>query len=80
MNQSKPRLIRIWCASHSPAGSLLEVDVENAGYAGLSADFHVDCRKLGFERVDRGRRAKEHGRRMDLGIERDSARIDSISC
>jgi hypothetical protein len=41
--------------SHSPAGSFLMVEVENAGRDCRWAGLHDDCRKLGFEIVDNGR-------------------------
>lgn len=66
-------------SSHSPAGSLFDRDVENAGNDRRWAGLHDDCRKLGFEAVDRGRKDDvQEARNTDRGTARAKPRSDSI--
>lgn len=51
--------IHVLDCSHSPAGSLLGNDVENAGNDCPVAGLHDDCKKLGFDMIERGRMADE---------------------
>ncbi len=66
--------------SHSPAGSPLDSDVENAGKDLRWAGLHDDCRKLGFEtEEDKGRTHEEAGaRNTDRGTARAKYRRESI--
>ena len=65
--------------SHSPAGSLFDMEVENAGRDCLWTGLHDDCRKQGFETQERGRSEDEaEARKRDRGAVRAAYRIESI--
>ena len=71
--------IRVIDCSHSPAGSLVGNDVENAGNDRRVAGLHDDCKKLGFDTVDRGRMVdEEETRDTAWGTIRAKERIDNI--
>lgn len=70
---------RRWYSSHSPAGSLLGKAVENVGNECRSVGLHEDARKLGFDKVDKGRKdGEEEARDRDRGTARARHRSDSI--
>lgn len=77
-------MLRISINRHNilpPAGDLLDIEVEKAGYENLEAfGFHADCKKLGFDSEDklRLRDAGEERERLLLEATREKARIDSI--
>jgi len=63
----------------SPAGSLLEDDVENAAYVEVRTGVRADWKKEGLDMVDNGRSLKAvEGRKRLRGIERVIARRDII--
>lgn len=65
--------------SHSPAGSLFDMDVEKAGRDCLCTGVHDDCRNEGFETQERGRSEDEtEERKRDRGAVRTAYRIESI--
>lgn len=66
-------------SSHSPAGSLLGNAVENVGNECRSVGLHDDDRKLGFDKVDKGRKdGEEEARDSDRGTARVRHLNDSI--